>query len=98
MSISSPARTGTWVRVMSRRMAKTLCVAGNLVGQVGLVVRKTLAVPDLEMVGAADDDDLARDARVLEERRAERDAPGRVELGVERAAAEEAREAPALWA
>src|SRR3954466_8988895 len=96
MSISSPARTGTCVRVMSRRMAKALRDPGDLVGQVGLVVRVATAVPDLQVVDVADDDDVLADPSVLEKRRAERDAAGRVELGVEGSAAEEAAEAAAL--
>src|SRR5262245_24015236 len=98
MSISSPARTGTCVRVMSRRIAKTLCDAGHLVGKVGLVRRITGAIPDLQMVDIADDDDLAVDGGVFQELRVERDASRRVEFDVERAAAEEAREAAALGA
>src|SRR4051812_16468502 len=98
MSISSPARTGTWVRVMSRRMAKALCDAGDVVGQVGLVVGVGGAVPDLGVVDVADDDDVFRDPPVLEQRRVERDAAGRVELDVEGAAAEEAGEPAALGA
>src|SRR6478752_1228727 len=93
MSISSPASTGTCARVMSRRMAKAFCEPRNLVGEVGLVLGEAPPIPDLEVVARADDDDLARragDAGVLEELRAESDAARRVELCVERAAAEEA--------
>src|SRR4051794_19330474 len=98
MSISSPARTGTWVRVMSRRMAKALCDAGDLVGQVGLIVRIAGAIPDLEVVDVPDDDDFLLDAPVVQQRRVERDAAGRVELDVESSAAEEAGEPAALGA
>src|SRR3981081_454599 len=98
MSISSPARTGTWVRVMSRRMAKALCDPCDLVGQVGLVIGVGGAIPDHAEVDSAEADDLLVDASVVEQRRVERDAAGRVELDVERSAAEEAGEAAALGA
>src|SRR5947208_14028165 len=75
-SISSPASTGTCVRVMSRRMAKVLRDAGDVVGKVGLVGRVARSIPDLEVVAVADDDHVLRDPGVLEQRRAERDAPG----------------------
>src|SRR3954468_24126505 len=83
MSISSPARTGTCVRVMSRRMAKALRDSRDLVGQVGLVGGTTRAVPDLQVIDVADDDDVFGDPSMVEQRRAERDAPGRVELSIE---------------
>src|SRR3954468_16594962 len=92
MSISSPARTGTCVRVISRRMAKALRDLLDLRVEVGLVGGVAGAVPDLEVVDGADHDDVLRDTRVLDERRVQRDAAGRVELDVERAAAEEAGE------
>src|SRR5882757_3373957 len=98
MSISSPARTGTWVRVMSRRMAKALRDAGDVVGKVGLIGGVARAIPDLQVVDVADDDDLTVDASVLEKRRVERDAAGRIEVDVERSTAEEAGEAAALGA
>src|SRR3954447_23166327 len=98
MSISSPARTGTCVRVISRRMAKALRDLLDLRVEVGLVGGVAGAVPDLEVVDGADHDDVLRDARVLVERRVQRDAAGRVELDVERAAAEEAGELAAVGA
>src|SRR5437763_3585303 len=101
MSISSPAKTGTCVRVMSRRMAKAFREAGDVVGKVGLVRSEALAVPYLELVAGPSDDTrarAARDAGVREKLRAHRDAPRRIEVGVEGAAAEEAGEAPALRA
>src|SRR4051812_28598804 len=98
MSISSPARTGTCVRVMSRRMAKALRDPGDLVGQVGLVGCVRRSVPDLEVVAAADDGDVLRDAGVLEELRVQRHATGRVELDVIGAAAEEAGQPAAVGA
>src|SRR3954464_6246821 len=92
MSISSPARTGTCVRVMSRRMAKALRDSRDLVGQVGLVGGTTRAVPDLQVIAVAHDEDVFGDPSVVEQRRAEVDAPAQVELGVEGPAAEEAAE------
>src|SRR4051794_41377883 len=76
MSISSPARTGTWVRVMSRRMAKALCDLVDLGEQVARIRGVAAAVPDLEMVHRADHHDVFRDRSVLEQRRVERDAAG----------------------
>src|SRR4051794_2254637 len=90
MSISSPARTGTCMWVMSRRMAKVLRDPGYLVRQIGLILVVGGAVPDLEVVAAADYGDVLRDAGVLEELRVQRHATGRVELDVVGASAEEA--------
>src|SRR5689334_19048096 len=97
-SISSPARTGTCVRVMSRRMAKALCDLDDLAIQVLLVRVPAGPVPDLDVVEVADHDDVLLDARVLEQRLAEGHAPGRVEVDVPRVAREVAREAAALLA
>src|SRR3954469_23559590 len=91
-SISSPARTGTWVAVMSSRMAKAAGDVGKLIGE-GLVVGAPGgATPDLEAVARAGDDDLLRQLAVLEQEAREADAPRRVELGVERVRGEEAVE------
>src|SRR3954463_11820991 len=95
-SISSPARTGTCARVMSRRMAKALRDPDDLAIQALLVLLPAGAVPDLDVVEVADHDDLLRDARMLEERRVECHPAGRVELDVPRVAREVAREAAAL--
>src|SRR3954469_20907780 len=95
-SISSPARTGTCVRVMSRRMAKALRDPHDLAIQRLLVLEPALAIPDLDVVEVADHDDLLRDARMLEQRRVECHPAGRVELDVPRVAREVAREAAAL--
>src|SRR3954453_7584579 len=81
-SISSPARTGTCARVMSRRMAKALRDPHDLAIQRLLVGLPAAAIPDLEVVEVADHDDLLRDARMLEQRRVECHPAGRVELGV----------------
>src|SRR5439155_13588495 len=97
-SMSSPARTGTCVRVMSRRMAKTLRDLDDLAIQLLLVRLPAAAIPDLDVVEVADHDDVLLDARVLEQRRAERDPAGRVEVDVPRVAREVAREAAALLA
>src|SRR3954463_2065514 len=89
-SISSPARTGTWVAVMSSRMAK----AG---GDVGKVMRKRLvvvgpcgAVPDLEAVARACHDDLLAQPPVVEQEAGPHPPPRRVELRVEGVRGEEA--------
>src|SRR3954468_6509199 len=88
--ISSPARTGTWVAVMSSRMAK----AG---GDVGKVMRKRLvvvgpcgAVPALEAVARARHDDLLAQPPVVEQEAGHHHAPRGVELRVERVRGEEA--------
>src|SRR3954467_5326786 len=97
-SISSPARTGTWARVMSRRMAKALSDLRDLVRERVLVVVPGLAVPDLEVVQLSHHDDVLRDPAVLHQRRVERHAAGRVQRHVERPAREEARQLPVLAA
>src|SRR3954453_17703541 len=95
-SISSPAKTGTWVRVMSRRMAKALRDLDDLAIQLLLVRLPAGAVPDLDVVEVADHDDFLLDPGVLHQRLAERHAAGRVELHVPRVPREVAREAAAL--
>src|SRR3954471_6116019 len=65
-SISSPARTGTCARVMSRRMAKALCDPDDLAIQFLLVGLPAGAIPDLDVVQVAHHDDLLLDPRVLE--------------------------------
>ena len=78
---------------MSRRMAKALGdlrdlrVAGSVWSSA-----PALAVPDLEVVAHADHDHVLLDAACADQRRRQRHAAGRVELDVERAAAEEAGE------
>src|SRR3954463_12148466 len=95
-SISSPARTGTWVRVMSRRMAKALRDLDDLAIQLLLVRLPAAAIPDLDVVEIADHDHVLLDPRVLHQRLAEGHAAGRVELHVPRVPREVAREAAAL--
>src|SRR3954454_6461911 len=97
-SISSPARTGTCARVMSRRMAKALCDPDDLAIQALLVLLPAGAIPDLDVVKVADHDDLLRDARMTQERRVECHPAGRVELDVPRVAREVAREGAPLAA
>src|SRR3954465_3221672 len=97
-SISSPARTGTWVRVMSRRMAKALRNPDDLAIERLLRLLPGVAVPDLDVVEVADHDDLLRDARMPQERRVECHPAGRVELRVPRVAREVASERTALAA
>src|SRR4051794_14501051 len=97
-SISSPARTGMCVRVMSRRMAKALSDLDDLVAQFPLVGDPLVAVPDLEVIEIPHDHDLLGDRRVVQKRLIQRHAAGGVELGVEGAAREEPRELPALGA
>src|SRR4051794_2430868 len=97
-AISSPARTGTCARVMSRRMAKALRDLDDLAIQRLLILQPAAAVPDLDVVEVADHDDLLRDARMLEERPVECHPAGRVELDVPGVAREVAREAAPLAA
>src|SRR3954451_22060105 len=95
-SINSPASTGTWVRVMSRRMAKALRDLDDLAIQLLLVGLPAGAVPDLDVVEVAHHHDLLLDPRVVEQLLPERHAAGRVELHVPRVPREVAREAAAL--
>src|SRR4051812_14761039 len=97
-SISSPARTGTCARVMSRRMAKALRYPDDLAIERLLVLLPAAAVPDLDVVEVADHHDLLRDAGMGEERRVECHPAGRVELRVPRVAREVARQRAALAA
>src|SRR3954470_19076124 len=95
-SINSPARTGTCVRVMSRRMAKALRDLDDLAIQLLLVGLPAGAVPDLDVVEVAHHHDLLLDPRVVEQLLPERHAAGRVELHVPGVPREVAREAAAL--
>src|SRR3954453_4055442 len=95
-SISSPARTGTCVRVMSRRMAKALRDLDDLAIQLLLVRLPAPAVPDLDVVEIADHDHVLLDPGVLHKRLAEGHAAGRVELHVPRVPREVARETAPL--
>src|ERR671919_1112657 len=68
-SISSPARTGMWTRLMSRRIAKALGHLPDL-GVEGLLLGlPALPRPHLEVISHPDDHDLLLDAGVREERR-----------------------------
>src|SRR5687767_9253664 len=77
-SISSPARTGTCARVMSRRIAKALRHLPDLRIESRLLVLPALLRPDLEVVPHADHHDLLLDAGVVEERRRKDHAAARV--------------------
>src|SRR3954466_16079319 len=88
-SISSPARTGTWVAVMSSRMAKAGGDVGKLIRKRLVVVRPGGAAPDLEAFARARDDDVLLQLAVVEEEGREPHPPGRVELGVQRVGGEE---------
>src|SRR3954454_9783875 len=67
-SISSPARTGTCVRVMSRRMAKALRDLDDLAIQVLLIRLPAGAIPHLDVVEVAHHDNVLLDPRVLQQR------------------------------
>src|SRR5215213_6015455 len=97
-SISSPASTGTCVRVMSRRMAKALRHLPDLRVERLLLALPALAAPDLEVVAHPHHDDLLLDPRVGHQRRGQGDPAGAVELDLERVALVEARELAVLRA
>src|SRR3954471_7817611 len=97
-SISSPARTGTCARVMSRRMAKPLRHLLDLRVEGLLLLLPALLRPHLEVVPHADHHDLLLDARVPEQRGRQRHAPARIELDGEGVALVEARDAPVVGA
>src|SRR5215218_816523 len=73
-SMSSPARTGTCARVMSRRMAKALRHLLDLRVEGLLLLLPALLGPDLEVVAHAHHHDLLLDAGVREERGRQRHA------------------------
>src|SRR5215211_7180135 len=90
-SMSSPARTGMWTPLMSRRIAKALGHLPDL-GVEGLLLRlPALLGPHLEVVPHTDHHDLLLDASVREQRGRERDPAVRVEVDLERVPLEEAR-------
>src|SRR3954452_41299 len=95
-SINSPARTGTCVRVMSRRMAKALRDLDYLAIQLPLIRLPAASIPHLDVVEVADHHHVLLDPRVLEQRLAEGHPAGRIEVHVPRVAGEVAREAAAL--
>src|SRR4051812_6807229 len=97
-SISSPARTGTCVRVMSRRIAKALRHLPDLRVEGVLLAVPALLAPHLEVVAHAHHHDLLADPGVAHELRWERDPSGRVQLELPRVALEVARELAVLGA
>src|SRR3954453_19649272 len=97
-SMSSPARTGTCARVMSRRMAKALRHLLDLRVECLLLLVPAVLRPDLEVVPNANHHDLLLDRGVRQQRRRERHAAARVELDVEGVALVEARDAPVVGA
>src|ERR687895_933917 len=97
-SISSPASTGTWRRLMSRRIAKALRHLPDLGVECLLLLLPALPRPDLEVVPHADHHDLLLDARVREQWRRQRHAAAGIEVDLERVALEEARHLAVLRA
>src|SRR3712207_2561792 len=82
-SISSPASTGTWVRLMSRRIAKALGHLPDLRVQRLLLLLPPAPAPHLEVVTHAHHHHLALDSRVAEERRRKRHPARCVEIHLE---------------
>src|SRR3954451_24686066 len=97
-SISSPARTGTWMRVMSRRIAKALRHLPDLGVEALLLAQPLLAAPDLEVVAHAHPHALLADPGVAHQRGWKGHASGGVELHLEGVALVEARELAVLGA
>src|SRR5581483_2171118 len=97
-SISSPASTGTCARVMSRRIAKALRDLLDLCGQFVLIGHPPVAIPHLEVVDHPHEHHVLVDAAVAHELLVEGHAAGGVQVGVERAASEEAGELAPLGA
>src|SRR3954454_1246532 len=79
MSISSPARTGTWTGLMSRRIAKALRHLPDLRVERLLLGTPALGAPDLEVVPHPHDDDLLLDRGVGEQRRGQSHATAAVQ-------------------
>src|SRR3954451_19825928 len=96
MSISSPARTGTWMGVMSRRIAKALRHLPNLRVERLLLGAPALGAPDLEVIAHPDDDDLLLDAGVRQQRRGHGHASAPVERDLEGVALVEAAQLAVL--
>src|SRR5919109_2686565 len=97
-SISSPASTGTCVRLMSRRIAKPLRHLTDLGVQGLLLLPPALSPPDLEVVTHADDHHVLLDVRVAQERRRQGHSTGGVQLDLEGVPLVEARELAVLRA
>src|SRR3954447_13129221 len=97
-SISSPASTGTWVRVMSRRMAKALGHLLDLRVESLLLAAPALPAPDLEVVPHADDHHLLADLGVPHQGGRQGHPARGVELHLEGVALVEARQLAVLGA
>src|SRR3954454_7668580 len=95
-SMSSPARTGMWLAVISASMTQALGDLLDLAGEGGVEVRPRLAVPDLDVVAGADDDDVLAQRGVIGEEARHADAAGAVELGIVRVGGEEGAESARL--
>src|SRR3954465_3885682 len=98
MSISSPARTGTWTGLMSRRIAKALRHLPKLRVELLLLGAPALGAPDLEVIPHPDDDDLLLDAGVPQQRRGHGHASAPVERDLEGVALVEAAQLAVLRA
>src|SRR5215216_434277 len=97
-SISSPASTGTWMCLMSRRMAKPFRHLPDLGVEGFLLSLPALLAPDLEVIAHPDHDDLLLDACVRHERRRQRHPSRGVQLDLEGVALVEARKLAVLGA
>src|ERR1700744_2693462 len=95
-SISSPARTGMCVFVMSRSVAKARCEVGDTGQDVLEVLGIAAAVPDLQALAGAGDHDLLADAGIVKERSRDHHAVGGIQLGVKRGVEEETLELAGL--
>src|SRR3954470_5143055 len=98
MSINSPASTGTWIGLMSRRIAKALSHLPDLGVERLLLGAPALGAPDLEVVPHPDDHDLLLDPRVREQRRRYGHAAAAVQRDLEGVALVEAAELAVLRA
>src|ERR1700755_896236 len=81
-SISSPARTGMCVLVMSRSVAKARCEVGDTGQDVLEILGIATPVPDLQALARAGDHDLLAEAGVVKERGRDHHAVGGIQLGV----------------
>src|SRR5438128_2816768 len=93
-SRTSSASTGTWSVALREAFGNMLRTPFDL----GQLLAPGRAVPDLEVVVDARDDDVARELRVLEQRRRQHQAPLLVELGLRGAGEEEPLHARRLLA
>src|SRR2546421_5856136 len=91
-SISSPARTGTWLAVMSSRMVKTCGELGDAIGRRLVLGLPGAAIPGLEVVAGPENADLALQPGVGDQLGGQHHATRAVELGVEGRAEEAALE------